>query len=92
MLLAQGLSPSLRRSPEGLVLSVPEAEVDRALASLSAYEQENPRKGAEHVEEMKAGSVLAGVTVALMLLLFFSSPFSGCLRWPGLSAGARMRS
>jgi hypothetical protein len=42
VLLAQGLSPSLRRSPEGLVLSVPEAEVDRALASLSAYEQENP--------------------------------------------------
>ena len=39
VLLAQGLSPSLRRSPEGLVLSVPEAEVDRALASLSAYEQ-----------------------------------------------------
>jgi len=71
VLLAQGLSPSLRRSPQGLVLSVPEAEADRALASLSAYEQENPRKVAEHVEEIKAGSVLAGVTVALMLLLFF---------------------
>jgi rhomboid protease GluP len=71
VLLAQGLSPSLRRSPDGVVLSVPEAEVDRALASLSAYEQENPRKVAEHVEPMEAGSVLAGIAVALMLLLFF---------------------
>jgi membrane associated rhomboid family serine protease len=71
VLLAQGLSPSLRRSPDGVVLSVPEDEVDRALASLSAYEQENPRKVAERVEPMESGSLLAGVAVALMLLLFF---------------------
>ncbi|HVO92368.1 MAG TPA: rhomboid family intramembrane serine protease [Terriglobales bacterium] len=45
--------------------------MDRALASLSAYEQENPRKVAEQVEPMKAGSVLAGVTLALVLLVFF---------------------
>ena len=71
VLLAQGLSPSLRRSPDGIVLSVPEAEVARALASLSAYEQENPRKVAERTEPMEAGSELAGIAVALMLLLFF---------------------
>ena len=71
VLLAQGLSPSLQRSPDGVVLSVPEAEVDRALASLAAYERENPHKLAERAEPIESGSLLAGVTVALMLLLFF---------------------
>ena len=71
VLLAQRLSPSLRRTPDGVVLSVSEAEVDRALASLAAYERENPRKLAERVEPMESGSLLTGVTVALLLLLFF---------------------
>jgi hypothetical protein len=71
VLLAKGLSPSLQRSPDGVVLSVPEAEVDRALASLAAYERENPRKLAERAEPMESGSLLAGVTVALMLLRLF---------------------
>jgi rhomboid protease GluP len=71
VLLAQGLSPSLRRTPDGVVLSVPEAEEDRAFASLAAYERENPRKFAERVEPMESGNLLTGVTVALILLLFF---------------------
>ena len=71
MLLAQGLSPSLRRSPDGVLLSVREDEVERALASLSAYEQENPRKVVERIEPMETGTILAGSAVALMLLLFF---------------------
>jgi membrane associated rhomboid family serine protease len=71
VLVAQRLSPSLRRTPDGVILSVPEAEVNRALASLAAYERENPRKMAERAEPMESGSLLTGVTVALMLLLFF---------------------
>ena len=71
VLLAQGLSPSLQRSPDGVLLSVREDEVERALASLSAYEQENPRKVAERIEPMETGTILAGSAVALMLLLFF---------------------
>ena len=86
VLLAQGLSPSLRRSPDGVVLSVPETEVDRALASLSAYERENSRKLAEPVEPMESGNSLAGVAVALMLLIFFSVT----VQWlPALSWFAR---
>ena len=42
VLLAQGLSPIVRRTPDGVVLSVPEAEVDRAFASLSAYDRGEP--------------------------------------------------
>ena len=72
VLLAQGLSPTLRRSPDGVVLSVPQAEVDRALASLSAYERENPRKRTERVEPMASASWLVGVAVGLTLLIFFS--------------------
>ncbi len=71
VLLAQGLSPSLQRSPDGVLLFVQEDEVERALASLSAYEQENPRKVAERVEPIETGSILAGSAFALMLLLFF---------------------
>ena len=72
VLLAQGLSPSVRWTAEGVVLSVPEAEADRALASLSAYERENPRKLLQLVEPMESASWLAGVAVALLLLIFFS--------------------
>ena len=86
VLLAQGLSPSLRWSPNGVVLSVPEAEVDRALASLSAYERENARKLAERVEPMESGNLLVAVAVALMLLIFFSIT----VQWlPALSWFAR---
>ncbi len=72
VLLAQGLSPSVRWTADGVVLVVPQAEVDRALESLLAYERENPRKLAEHVEPMEPGSWIAGVAAALMLLLFYS--------------------
>jgi rhomboid protease GluP len=71
VLLAQGLSPSLRRTPDGIVLSVPEAEADRARASLSAYERENSRNRVDRVEPMESGSLVAGVAVALLLLVFF---------------------
>jgi len=71
VLLAQGLSPILHHSPDGVILSVPEAEVNRALISLSAYERENPRKLAERVEPLESGSLFAGIAVALMLLIFF---------------------
>ncbi|HYA27221.1 MAG TPA: rhomboid family intramembrane serine protease [Acidobacteriota bacterium] len=86
VLLAQGLSPSLRRSPDGVVLSVPQEEVDRALASLSAYERENPGKPAARVESMDSANLVAGVAVGLMLLIFF--PIT--VQWlPALSWFAR---
>ncbi|MBI4488711.1 MAG: hypothetical protein HY694_06465 [Deltaproteobacteria bacterium] len=44
VLVAQGLSPSVRRTRDGVVLSVPEEEVERTRAGLSAYESENPPK------------------------------------------------
>ena len=86
VLLAQGLSPSLRRTSDGFVLSVPEEQLDAARASLSAYEQENPQKLAERIEPIDPGSVLAGIALALMLLLFFFVTVQGL---PALSWFAR---
>src|SRR5574341_1050112 len=72
VLLAQGLSPRLRQSPDGFILSVPHAELDRARASLSAYERENPRQRAERIEPIESATVFAGVAVGLTLLIFYS--------------------
>lgn len=44
VLLSQGLSPRLRVSPDGIVLTVPRHEAETALAGLAAYEKENPPK------------------------------------------------
>jgi membrane associated rhomboid family serine protease len=71
VLLAQGLSPSLSHSASGLVIAVPEKEVNRARAALSAYEIENPAKVADEpvrFSDSFAASTLAG----LLILAFFS--------------------
>lgn len=86
VLLAQGLSPSLRRTADGFALSVPREELAGALASLSAYERENPHHRTARVEIMDSAHWLVGATVGLMLLLFYSIT----VQWlPALSWFAR---
>ena len=70
-LVAQGLSPSLRWTQEGFVLSVPATEQDRALAGLAAYEQENPRELPAEERPVAPPDLVAGAGVAAILLLFF---------------------
>src|SRR5258708_10445412 len=60
VLLAQDLSPSVRPNAGGVVLSVPEAEADRARAALLAYGNENAVKGADRHEPASSASLLAG--------------------------------
>lgn len=73
MLLAQGLSPSLRRKADGIVVCVPEAEAERARAALSAYERENARKTEQKTEPLvAAGAFESSAMAGLLLLLFFS--------------------
>jgi rhomboid protease GluP len=72
VLLAQGLSPTVRRSADGAALCVPAGEMDRARAALSAYESENPAKLAERPEPMGASSFAASAIVGLLILAFFS--------------------
>jgi rhomboid protease GluP len=73
VLLAQGLSPSVRRSSDGFVLSVPEEDAERARAGLSAYESENSAKLEEGSEPVAAPRLLAASAVAgLVILLFFA--------------------
>lgn len=73
VLLAQGLAPSMSRNRDGVVLSVPEGEMDRARAALSAYEIENPPKVAEERKPLASANSFAASTVAgLLILAFFS--------------------
>ena len=73
VLLAQGLSPVLRPSADGVVLTVPENEAGRARAALSAYESENPPRCMEEGEAVVSADSFAASAVAGMLLLAFFS-------------------
>jgi rhomboid protease GluP len=73
VLLAQGLSPSLRQTPAGVVVSVPSAQFGRALDSLAAYDRENRHNLVESpIERIEFESLVAGVAIGLMLVIFYS--------------------
>jgi membrane associated rhomboid family serine protease len=78
VLLAQGLSPSVRRCQDGFVLSVPEEQAERARASLLVYESENSAKLEEGSEPVGSSSLLGGSAIAGILILVF---FSVTLIW-----------
>jgi membrane associated rhomboid family serine protease len=69
VLLAQGLSPSVRQSAGGVVLSVAEEEADRARAALLAYDNENPLKLVDRPETASSASLLAGSVVSGIFIL-----------------------
>ena len=69
VLITQGLSPSIRLTQDGLVLSVPDDEVERALAGLSAYEKENPSPAqGQQSTPAKSPSFVPGLIVAVALV------------------------
>jgi rhomboid protease GluP len=72
VLLAQGLSPRVRRTRDGILLTVPEEEAETALAGLSAYDRENPPKLQERDESIGSASLVSGIAIAGMLLAFFA--------------------
>ena len=65
VLVTQGLSPSLGVRRENVVVSVPEEEVERALAALAAYENENSvaRRALESASD-ESPSFVPGLLVA----------------------------
>ena len=71
VLIAQGLSPNVRRTQDGFLLCVPREEVEKALAGLSAYERENAPKQREVDEPIGSVGMMAGFAVAGMLLAFY---------------------
>jgi rhomboid protease GluP len=73
VLLAQGLSPSLRRNQSVVTLSVPEGELERAHASLLAYESENHEEFAGgHEPAISAICAGASVLTGILILVFFT--------------------
>lgn len=83
VLTAQGLSPNVRRTQAGFVISVPEEEWESAVASLSEYEKENPPKTQEPNQWPEAPDFVMGVAVAATLLAFhlISVRWSGDVPW-----------
>ena len=72
VLITEGLSPSIHQTENGIVVSVPEEELERALASLSAYERENPPKREERDLPVESPNWIAGIVVAEMLFAFYA--------------------
>jgi membrane associated rhomboid family serine protease len=70
VLLAHGLAPAVRRTEEGMALTVPRGEVDAALSVLAMYEIEAARK-TEPRERAREFNLLAGALPGFSLLVFF---------------------
>ena len=71
VLIAEGLSPSVARTPEGIIVTVPDEQTEPALAALSAYDKENVTKPSEADELVGSAGLVPGLAVAAALLLFF---------------------
>ena len=71
VLIAEGLSPSLVPTAEGIIVAVPDEEAERALAALSEYDKENAPKPKEADDTIDSAGLLSGVAIAEALLLFF---------------------
>jgi len=71
VLIAEGLSPSVRRSSEGYVLGVPAEEAERGVDILSSYERENPVETHEGDEAAGYAHVVTALAVAGALIGFF---------------------
>lgn len=79
MLSADGMSPSVRRGPEGFALVVAVDEAERAADVLSAYLSEKSERESQRERELRRepvpvaeGGAFAGIAVAAALLVFFT--------------------
>jgi len=88
VLLAQGLSPRIHRTPDGIVLAVPLQEADKALAGLASYEKETPAKARWRAEAPRAVDLLAATLVGLLLLGFFAVTVVWNSKLPWLELGS----
>jgi membrane associated rhomboid family serine protease len=83
VLLAQGLAPAIRRTEDGVVLSVPPEESDAALAALAAYETETARKAEPRDRPKESFNLPAGAALGFLLLSFFAltEHWNWSVRW-----------
>ncbi|MBW2494146.1 MAG: rhomboid family intramembrane serine protease [Deltaproteobacteria bacterium] len=84
VLTSDGLSPSVRREPEGFALSVPIDEAERAAEVIAAYERENRERLSRPEREAPAKGDLVtglGVSAALLLFFFFTGPRNPAVIW-----------
>ncbi len=69
--MAEGLSPRVVRTADGIIIAVPDQHVERALAALTAYDRENSPKPRPVDELVGPAGFLSAVAIAVVLLLFF---------------------
>jgi rhomboid protease GluP len=71
VLVAEGLSPILAHTPDGIIVVVPDEQAEQALAALLAYDKENLPRPNEADEPIGSAGLVPGLAVAVALLLFF---------------------
>jgi rhomboid protease GluP len=71
VLRAEGLSPTVARTSDGIIVAVPDEQAEQALAALSAYDEENLPRPNEADESIGSAALVPGLAVAVALLLFF---------------------
>jgi rhomboid protease GluP len=72
VLLSEGLSPRLHHTGDGILLTVPRYEADRALSGLAAYEEENLATARQRAIPTASIDWQAGAVAGLLLLGFFA--------------------
>jgi rhomboid protease GluP len=72
VLLSEGLSPRLHHTGDGIVLTVPRYELDRALSGLAAYDEENSAKAPQPAVPTSSIDLQAGAVAGFLLLGFFA--------------------
>ncbi len=83
VLLAEGVAASVQSRSDGYSLSVPDSDVERAIAILDLYESENPPPPPDQVEPDHPRSFHAAVATMGALLIFFlvTGPRDASVHW-----------
>ena len=88
VLLAQGFAPRMRRTEDGIVLTVPRSEVDAALSALVAYETETVREAAPRDRRNESLNLPAGAALGVLLFGFFALTLQWNSSMPWLERGS----
>jgi len=84
VLVAEGLAATVERGPEGFALLVPEAESERAIGALSAYERENPLRAPLPPERrIRPLHMRTALSVSAAMIAFFlaTGPRNPAVDW-----------
>jgi len=88
VLMAEGLSPRVVRTADGMIIAVPDQQLERGLAALAAYDRENSPKPRSVDEPIGPAGFLSAVAIAAALLLFFFATVESSSTVPWFERGS----